>query len=465
MLISDGSLVTKTPTFPFNPATTSDWFYDYERERRMGAYGVIYRRQLWPHVLISKRARATARLPLKVYLRDEMNRPEAKKNPYADLLRNPNPAISPFRFWEWTSATYDIYGQALWFKRRDAGGRPVQLVPLHPTAMTRTAEGKWDFDNGKARLLDIDPADVVHFHSYNPDDMFSGVSPLEPLRDTLENESAARTATSSFWRNGARPGVALVHKGEISQGAADRLKAQWNAAAGGAGRTGSTVVLEEGMEPKVMTITAEDAQYIQTRKLNREEVCAAYDMPPPAVHILDRATFNNITEQFRSVYRDTMAPHLKGFESDLETQLRAPDFGDEVYAEFLMDEVLRGDFEARAGAYEKAFHMTIAEKRRAENLPYIEGTDRIFVNAATVPLDEASRSAQAPIATPAIAAATARAVMGRLGWQKTLADVDPAALVADLNGDATRVLAALDATRAADGDVADLKNRLQTMVR
>jgi phage portal protein BeeE len=66
-------------------------------------------------------------------------------------------------------------------------------------------------------------------------------------------------------------------------------------------------VLEEGMEPKPLTLTAEEAQYIETRKLNREEVCAAYDMPPPVVHILDRATFSNITEQMRSMYRDTMA--------------------------------------------------------------------------------------------------------------------------------------------------------------
>jgi phage portal protein BeeE len=70
-----------------------------------------------------------------------------------------------------------------------------------------------------------------------------------------------------------------------------------------------------------MTLTAEEAQYIETRKLNREEVCAAYDVPPPVVHILDRATFSNITEQMRSMYRDTMAPRLNGFEA-IELDLR-----------------------------------------------------------------------------------------------------------------------------------------------
>src|SRR5206468_4129004 len=154
---------------------------------------------------------------------------------------------------------------------------------------------------------------------------------------------------------------------------------------------GSTVVLEEGMTPNKLSLSAEEAQYIETRKLNREEVCAAYDVPPPVVHILDRATFSNITEQMRSMYRDTMAPRLGLYESVLDAQLR-PDFdprGD-LYAEFLMDEVLRGDFEQRAAAYETMTRiggMTPAEVRRAENLPYLgDVTDQLYVNAATVPL-------------------------------------------------------------------------------
>ena len=459
MLISNGSLVTKTPTFPFTPATTSDWWYDYERTRAQTAYGTIYQRHLWVYVVVAKRARATARLPLKVYRRDAMNRPEAREDPYAALLRNPNPAISSFRFWEWTSSTYDVFGEAFWYKRRDANGLPYQLVPLHPTGMT-LRDGRWDFDNGTAHLTGIDSADIVHFKSYNPGDSARGLSPLEPLRDTLENESSARAATSSFWRRGARPGTALTHPGNLSQPAADRLKAQFDSIAAGAGNTGATVVLEEGMTPNKLTLSAEEAQYIETRKLNREEVCGAYDMPPPAVHILDRATFNNITEQFRSVYRDTMAPHLRGFEADMETQLRAPDFSDDVYAEFLLDEVLRGDFEARADAYQKAQHMTIAEKRRAENLPFIEGTDVLLVNTASAPLDSLLRG-ELPAAPRALPAApAARSVLGRLAWQKSLDEVDPEALTAGLNGHTDAVLKALSEATS----VADLRTRVKTIL-
>jgi HK97 family phage portal protein len=114
-------------------------------------------------------------------------------------------------------------------------------------------------------------------------------------------------------------------------------------------------------------------QYIESRKVSREEACGMYDVPPPVVQILDRATFSNITEQMRSQYRDTMAPRLKLDESVIDAQLR-PDFDPQgvQYAEFLMDEVLRGAFEQRAAANQSAIfsgQRTPNEARRQDNLP------------------------------------------------------------------------------------------------
>jgi hypothetical protein len=143
-----------------------------------------------------------------------------------------------------------------------------------------------------------------------------------------------------------------------------------------------SVILEEGLTPTILQMKADELQFIEGRKLNREECCAAYDMPPPAVHILDRATFSNITEQFRSLYRDTMAPRLGMYESTLQHQL-AIDFAFEgpVYAEFLLDEVLRGDFEQRAAAVAQAIQtgqLMPSEAREMDNRPFVEGSDRLL---------------------------------------------------------------------------------------
>ena len=233
----------------------------------------------------------------------------------------------------------------------------------------------------------------------------------------------------------------------------------------GVDNTGTSLVLEEGMAPEKLSLTAEEAQYIESRKLNREEVVAAYDMAPPAVHILDRATFSNITEQFRSVYRDSVGPRAHGFESTMMVQL-VPEFGDDsLYVEFLMDEVLRGDFETRQQALKNADHMTVAEKRRVENLPYIDGTDVILVNGAYVPLTQAGQLQAPAEGDNVIPMPLARTVAGRLSWQEDLTDVDAKALTEGLNGSTGLVLGALEQAKADGASVADLRNRIIALAK
>lgn len=534
MIQSSGVLV-KSPNVVWTgtPSTWGNWPASVQIGNQWASYSAIYRRQPWVRICIDKRATLLARLPLKVYLHDDLNRPEEELHPYARLLAKPNPRTSSFAFWLWVQSMYDIFGEAFIGKIRDAGGRPVELVCLHPTAMREVGESPdgrtiWDFDNGKVRVTNIPDADLVHPRTFNPDSFTRGLSKLESLRATLENEDAALRSQSAFWRNGARPGTTLTHPGKLSQAASDRLKLRWDSIVSGPDNTGATVVLEEGMKAEQLQITAEEAQYIEARKLNREEVVAGFDMPPPAVHILDHATYSNITEQMRSVYRDTMTPVTEAHEAELETHLRGsvrpgasePDFGDTVYAEFLLDGVLRGDFEQRSDAHQKAINsgwMTPAEVRKLENLPFIEGSDRLYVNSTMVPLkldadkgtdpaliaaigilirsgfDPASTlaalglpamehlgllpvtlqkkdqfDADLQIAEAEVVEAevvedelAARMLMGRLSRQKSLAEVDPEALVDGLNGLVPVVLGLFELAKAADVDVAAFRNLLR----
>lgn len=518
MLVSGGVTVKNAVVWSGSPANIPDWM---RLSSRWSSYASLYREQLWVSVVVGKRARAVARLPLKVYERGVDGRSEARGHPYRELLARPNDSHDPFKFWQWVSSTRDVYGEAFLGKIRDAGGRPVALVPLHPTAMfdeTDEVTGKtvWRFETGRVRFEGIPDSDLVHFSDYNPLTLVRGMSALEPLRATLENEDAARRATSAFWRNGARPSVLLQHPSNITQGAQDRLKAQWDVIHAGVDNFARTAILEEGMSAQVVQLSAEDSQYVETRKLNREEVCAAYDIPPPVVHILDHATFSNITEQMRSMYRDTMAPILGSIESVLEFDLRSarrpgasePDFGDEVYAEFLMDEVLRGAFEVRTPAMAAAIQtgqMTPNEARKLENRPSLPGGDDLLVNAALVPLRLASEGQPNSMLDQVTAAgalvragydpdaalpyvgldplehsgllpvtvqppkglepAVVRSLMGRLSWQRSLSEIDVETLTAGLNGETPLVLAELDAAKAAGVDVAGFKTRLRSLTK
>lgn len=163
MFISNGSLVdTKTP---LSLTHGSSWFNGMpamSSSHWPSAYAGIYERQLWVYVVVSKLAKATARLPLPVYERADKGREKRDDHAMSRLLRQPNPGQSGHDLMLWTSSMFDIYGDAFWFKRRQ--GREVAgLYPLHPASMSHR-EGSWTFDNGnpRARMTDIGDADLVH---------------------------------------------------------------------------------------------------------------------------------------------------------------------------------------------------------------------------------------------------------------------------------------------------------------
>lgn len=477
MLQSGGELLLAETAPHFGPTTTFSGGSEIRLVDRYVSYGAIYEKQLWVRVLVRKRALATRRLPFKTYRRTEQGRDDARDTPLAQLLSDPNPRHSGEFLWEWTSSTFDIYGEAFWLKLRNQAGVPVELWPVHPSnlAISQTGNkleyvyGKGILSRGDAQFV-IPERDIVHFRSYNPASVVRGTSPLEALRDTLANEDAARRATTAFWRNGGRPSVALSHPKTLSPEAMARLRADWERMHAGADNFGKVAILEEGMTPQQMSLNGEEAQYVETRKLNREEVCAVYDTPPPVVHILERSTFNNVTELMRSMYRDTMAPHLGGFESTVAHQL-TPEFGDRtLYCEFLMDEVLRGAFETRATAYQQAINagwITPAEVRELENLPFIEGSDRLLINSTMIPVEGVDDVVAARQDIPLAASLTPtqlRTLHGRLSRQKSLDEVDPETFVAGLNDSSDAIRDELAEAVDDDITVAEFRERLRCLV-
>src|SRR5688500_1789164 len=108
MAFQSGGVVKKGVVWTGSPATW-DSRATLALSGGWSSYAAIYRSQLWVQTVVSKRARGTARLPLKVYERDDLNRPEASQHAYAQLLRRPNSRQSAFEFWLSASSTYDIY--------------------------------------------------------------------------------------------------------------------------------------------------------------------------------------------------------------------------------------------------------------------------------------------------------------------------------------------------------------------
>jgi HK97 family phage portal protein len=388
-------------------ASSTGYFYANQGLSLIGKfalYGELYRRQPWLATVIDKLAVSGARLPVNIWdTSPDTGKVLDTTSAYAKFWQRPCPLMPNFSFKRWTFATYELYGEAFWLKLRDGKGQVVGVVPMHPsrTAIERdkdTGAVFYIFTLGvaSAGLLRVPADDVVPFLSYNPDNLMRGLSRAEALRSTLENEDASRRATQSFWRKGARPAVMISAPNGLSDRAYERLKNSVDKNHGGVDNTGGTLVLEEGAKPVEVQMSAADLQYIESRKLNREEVCGRYDVPPPVVHILDKATFSNITEQMRSMYRDTMTPRLDDFQDVVDFHLR-PEFDASgiLKATFALDDVLRGDYEKRAVATIGLVAngvMKPSEARPQFDLPDAgPSADKLYANAS---LQELGRPAE-----------------------------------------------------------------------
>ncbi|MDF3280915.1 phage portal protein [Gordonia sp. N1V] len=390
----------------FSPQLERGWYYPQsmgvELESGWAFYHSLYRYQPWVRTVVDKVANAVARLSINVWEIDNSSGKETRTldpvGPYARLISSPSTKLSPYNFWLWLTSTFEIYGEAFLLKVRDANGRPTELLPMHPSrvAITRDPDtGKvWYIwtgraDTGGVGIMAFPEDDVIPFRLYSPLGEERGLSRLDSLRSTLFSEDASRTATAAMWRNAGMPNFMVSSPKPVKKDVLDRLKAQFDSLHAGARNAGKTAILEDGMSVTQLQLTAVEMQFIQSRQINREEVCGVYDVAPPIVQILDRATFSNITAQMRAFYRDTMAPRLELIESVLDHHL-GDEFNLNKRATFAVSDVLRGDYETRANAVAQLVQVGVMSPAEGRELMELGDAgpvaDKLYANSAIQPL-------------------------------------------------------------------------------
>jgi HK97 family phage portal protein len=178
-----------------------------------------------------------------------------------------------------------------------------------------------------------------------------GVSPLQQLGVTLGIEDAAQRYQRSIFKNGARPPSAITAdeaflglKSEERTALMAQLREDIAEVYGGPDNGGKPALLPPGLDWKPVGHSAVEAALIDQRKVAREEVCAVYQIPPPFLGILDRATFSNINILREVAYTDGLGPPLVLIEQTINAQVvRSLLREDDVFVEFDFAGVLRGD--------------------------------------------------------------------------------------------------------------------------
>lgn len=331
---------------------------------------------------------------LGLHLFERVSNTDRRRNtehPLHRLLSKPNPWTTRFDFIESLVMDLAIYDRFLALKvRSNDSAAPDSLVRIPPKMYVPEGEN-WMFPEafevrGTKGRKKYTPDQVLYMAGYSPDGDLGGSSPLESLRAVLAEEYEAARMRAQTFRNGARTSGYLerpVGAPEWSARGRERFRAGWRSQYTGDGaQAGGTPILEDGMKFVSASQSARDLQYIESRKLTREEVASAFYIPPPMIGLLERATFSNIKEQHKSLYQDTLGPWLKRLEQGLTLNL-FKDFPDTdgLYLEFNIEEKLRGSFEEQAAQLSTATggpFMTRNEARAMRNLPSVEGGDELI---------------------------------------------------------------------------------------
>ena len=340
-----------------------------------------------------------ASLPLGVYEATDQGNEKATDHPLYRLLHDePNSEMTSFVLREVMLAHLLLWGNSYCQIIRSGRNRITGLYPLLPDKMTvdRDKAGvlTYAYTTSSGVTVYLSPEDVLHIPGLGFDGVM-GYSPIALEKNAIGLGIASEEYGSKFFSNGARPSGILTHPNTVKNPKA--LRESWNAAYGGSTNANRVAILEEGMEFKPLSIPNNEAQFLETRKFQVDEICRIFRVPPHLVGNLEHATFSNIEHSSIDFAVHTIRPWLVRIEQSMNRALFSENEKGRFYVAFNMDGLMRGDYKSRMEGYAIARQngwMSANDIRELENLNPIseaEGGNAYLVNGNMISIDTARR--------------------------------------------------------------------------
>lgn len=349
-------------------------------------------------------AEAIAGLPLHLYrYNSEGGKEKAIDHPLYLLLHDePNPEMSSFVFRETLMCHLLIYGNAYAQIIRNGKDQIVALYPLMPNKMTvdRDESGQLYYQymryadevGGKNETVILKPTDVLHIPGLGFDGLV-GYSPIAMAKNAIGLAIATEEYGAKFFANGAAPSGVLEHPGTIKD--PQRVREAWQSQFGGSQNSGKIAVLEEGMKYTPISISPEQAQFLETRKFQINEIARIFRVPPHMVGDLEKSSFSNIEQQSLEFVKYTLDPWVIRWEQSIMRSLLTTKEKKTYFVKFNVEGLLRGDYQSRMNGYATARQngwMSANDIRELENLdriPAEAGGDLYLINGNMLPLQQA----------------------------------------------------------------------------
>ena len=355
---------------------------------------------------------AVAGLPLHLYkYTDSGGKAMALDHPLYHLLHDePNPEMSSFVFRETLMTHLLLWGNAYAQIIRNGKNEIVALYPLMPNKMSVDRDeggrlyytyyrGSDEAIKDKGSSVTLYPSDVLHIPGLGFDGLV-GYSPIAMAKNAIGMAIACEEYGAKFFANGAAPGGVLEHPGTIKD--PQRVRESWQSTFGGSGNANKIAVLEEGMKYTPIGISPEQAQFLETRKFQINEIARIFRVPPHMVGDLEKSSFSNIEQQSLEFVKYTLDPWVIRWEQSIQRTLLSKDEKSVYFVKFNLEGLLRGDYQSRMNGYaigRQNGWMSANDIRELENLdriPAEDGGDLYLINGNMLPLKNAGAFADTP---------------------------------------------------------------------
>lgn len=352
---------------------------------------------------------AIAGLPLHLYrYKPDGGKEKAIDHPlYLILHDEPNPEMSSFVFRETLMTHLLLFGNAYAQVIRNGKGEVIAMYPLMPNRMSveRDENGRLyyqyfktsDEAGGRNESVVLRPYDVLHIPGLGFDGLV-GYSPIAMAKNAIGLSMATEEFGSKFFSNGAAPSGVLEHPSTIKD--PQRVREAWQSQFGGSSNAGKIAVLEEGMKYTPISIAPEQAQFLETRKFQINEIARIFRVPPHMLADLEKSSFSNIEQQSLEFVKYTLDPWVVRWEQSIQRTLFTSEEKRLYFVKFNVEGLLRGDYASRMSGYATARQngwMSANDIRELENMDRIppeEGGDLYLINGNMLPMANAGAFAK-----------------------------------------------------------------------
>jgi len=377
-------------------------------------YSDAYSVESWAYVCVTRIAWAISTLPLKLYRTVERldeetgdmveDKIEVTEHP-ALVWTHPNSQTTKSGFWQGLVSYLEISGNSYVeqvFPGEDETVWPDELyivdsnrVDIIPDEKKRI--GGYKFKPDSKPPIEMSAEKIRHFKYFNPNDDFYGLGPMQAASVCITGDLFAQAHMQQFFKQGARPSVLFTTDKKLNPKSIRNIKMQIKTMYQGVRRAWLPIVLHSGLKLYEFGHSNKDAEFMGLRKLSREEICAVFGVPPSVAGIYEYANYANAYAQKEIFYMETIRPKLEMLEDMLNEELRR--HGDEdMFFEFLMDDVLRAETKTRYEAYKIAIEegfMTQNHVAHIENLPELPWGDTWFMPLNKQEVSVARRQSEA----------------------------------------------------------------------